>query len=113
MLAHFFTKLFQKFRDVIMGQMHINLLEEATLAPAQEHVEKDSLDVMRSGINGKNPDSKEQRKATFADIVRGGSVSKVADMPNTLVEKSTRMKHFGSERNKLVDFSHFQEIIPS
>jgi len=69
--------------------------------------------MLRSGINSKNPDSTEQRKATHADIVRGGSVSKVADTTNTLVEKSTRIKRFGNERKKLVDFSHFQEIIPS
>jgi len=76
-------------------------------------VEKDGLDMLRSGIKNKDPDSTEQRKATYADIVRGGSVSKMADTTNTLVEKSTRIKRFGNERKKLVDFSHFKKLIPS
>jgi hypothetical protein len=48
MLADFFTKpfqgkLFQKFRDIIMGHEHINSLKETMPTSSQEQLEKVSL----------------------------------------------------------------------
>jgi Reverse transcriptase (RNA-dependent DNA polymerase)/Zinc knuckle len=109
MLADFFTKplqgsLFRKFRDVIMGQKHIDTLKTSTVPPSQERVELVESEEVVNEVNGLVTDERdpEQRMTTYADIVRRIGVSKVSDASDTGVGKSTKNKRLGSERGKLL-----------
>jgi hypothetical protein len=57
MLADFFTKplqgsLFRKFRDVVLGQKHINSLKQTMPVPSQERVgESTSKEIVRNGTD--------------------------------------------------------------
>ncbi len=80
MLADFFTKplqgsLFRKFRDVIMGQKHIDSLKEATTTPSQERVgQSDMRKIVGNGDDGQKTDQTTQEPMSnmYADIVRKG-----------------------------------------
>jgi hypothetical protein len=53
--------------------------------------------------------NREQRKTTYADIVRRIGVSKMSDTTNIDVEKSTRNKSLERERIKLVTSLTFKK----
>jgi hypothetical protein len=78
MLADFVTRplqgsLFRKFREVIMGQKHIDSLKTTTTNTSQERAEKDNLPEKKwNEIDGQKTDRRttEPAKSTHAEITK-------------------------------------------
>ena len=84
MLGDYFTKplqgnLFRRFRDVIMGKVHINDLLLDPNFKIKERVEKVSKIVIRkSGINNRHV-APSNGHVTYADMVRNGRNEELMD----------------------------------
>jgi hypothetical protein len=99
MLADFFTKplqgsLFRKFRDVVMGDRHINSPKEVKPTPSQERVgEHETPENIGDVPDGQTTDgnvSQPQIKASCADILKRPRITEAKVVKTVLKGRKLR-----------------------